>query len=301
MKHLRIVTAISAIIACLALISATAQAEPPLNPRIHFAYVEPDAAEGLAKYGALRERLMKRKILEEYSRFLSPLRLKHDLTVRLEDCGPKVGVNSYYDSETYTIHICYEYLAFIENEAAVPHDKLPPWLDPPGAGLMPRFTRPEVIIGGLVDVLLHETGHAVFHIQDVPRLGHEEDAADEIANFMALQFGTSTALIMIKGAANVNHEMGVQLKFRKIAMADAHSLDAQRFANVICLAYGSPEGEAFKELADQYLPDTRKPNCKFEYDQAKRAFDATILPDVDQDLMRQVQGMQILTASDANL
>jgi hypothetical protein len=53
----------------------------------------------------------------------------------------------------------------VENEAAVPTDQLPPLYMLAGAGLLPGFSRGEVIIGGLVFVLLHETGHAVFDIR----------------------------------------------------------------------------------------------------------------------------------------
>jgi hypothetical protein len=64
---------------------------------------------------------------------------------------------------------------------------------------------------------------------------------------------------------------------------------------------GSPNGDAFKELADKLLPAVRKPNCMFEYNQAARAFAETIMPHVDKDLMKKVQTMQFFTDSDKKL
>lgn len=276
---------------------AAADAQIPPNPKVHIQYLKPESAV----FAPLRQRLIDRKILEEYSQFLSPLQLKQDLTVSTEEC-PDVRVNSDYNPAKHYIRICYEYLSMVENEAAVPSDRLPPQYGLVGAGLMPGFSRDDVIIGELVFVLLHETGHAVFDIQGVPRLGHEEDAADEIAGFMLLQFGKDPALTMVKGAINVDHEMDVTRTFNTLLMSDVHSLDIQRYENILCLGLGHPQyGSAFKELADKYLPDARIPNCKLEYDQANRAFNATIMPFVDKEALKKVLGMQIFSTADRKL
>ena len=274
-----------------------ADAQIPPNPKVHIQYLQPQSAV----LAPLRQRLMDRKILEEYSQFLSPLKLKQDLTVSTEEC-PDVRINSDYNPAKHYIRICYEYLSMVENETAVPPDRLPPLYALAGAGLMPGFSRDEIIIGGFIFVLLHETGHAVFDIQGVPRLGHEEDAADEIAGFMMLQFGKDPALNMVKGAINVDHEMDVSRQFNTLLMADVHSLDIQRYENILCLGLGHPQyGSAFKELADKYLPDARIPNCKLEYEQANRAFNATIMPYVDKEALKKVLGMRIFTAADQKL
>jgi hypothetical protein len=268
--------------------SGEAQTQIPFNPRVHIQYVPPKNVV----FTALSQRLMNRGVLEEYSRFLSPLQLKRDLTVSIEEC-PDIGVNSDYNSAKRYIRICYEYLAMVENEAAVPTDQLPPQYMLAGGGLLPGFTRAEVIAGGLIFVLLHETGHAVFDIQKVPRLGHEEDAADEFAGFIMLQFGKTASLTMVKGAINVDHEFDVTHDLTRSDMADVHSLNMQRYDNILCLGYGSPNSDAFKELADKFLPAARKPNCVFEYNQAERAFAETIMPYIDKNLMTRVQTIRI--------
>jgi hypothetical protein len=296
MKRIAMVAVASLVVAYAALqpVGASAQTQIPLNPRVHIQYAMPKHAA----FAALRQRLINRGYLEEYSQFLAPLHLKQDLTVSTEECGM---VNADYNPAKHYIRICYEYMAMVENEAAMPNNQLPPALMLAGAGLLQGFGRAEVIVGGLVFVLLHETGHAVFNIQGVPRLGHEEDAADEIAGLMMLQFGKSAARAMVKGAINVDHEMHVTRQFNQSLMADVHSLDIQRYESILCLAYGSPEGDAFKDLADAFLPAARKPNCPEEYKQAARAFNLTIMLYVDKSLMEKVRKMPLFAPSDTKL
>jgi len=276
--------------------AVNAQAPIPLNSRVKLDYA------ATTKFSALRERLQQRGILEQYSQFLSPLRLKRGYTVTTVDCG---RVNADYNNDgkdNRRIRLCYEYLAMVENEAAVPREQLPsPLRNTPGVGLMQGFTRAEVIIGGIIQVLLHETGHAIFDIQGIPRLGREEDAADGISGLMMLQFGQSVALTTIKGAINVFHHMDSKFKFDPHDMADVHSLDIQRLYNYLCLAYGSEHSAALQTLADTYLPAVRKPNCAIEYQQALRAFEKTVLPDVDRPLLERVRQMPILRPEDLKL
>jgi hypothetical protein len=52
-----------------------------------------------------------------------------------------------------------------------------------------------------VDVVLHETGHAVFDQLKVPVLGREEDAADLFSVYIVLQMGKEDARRLILGNA----------------------------------------------------------------------------------------------------
>jgi hypothetical protein len=93
-------------------VDAAEQTQIPSNPKVHIQYAAPKDNV----FTALRE---------EYREFLSPLQFKQDLTVSTEEC-PDVRVNSDYNSAKHYIRICYEYIAMVENEAAVPTDQLPP-------------------------------------------------------------------------------------------------------------------------------------------------------------------------------
>jgi len=250
------------------------------------------------KYQALYERVKKRAVLEEISEFLSPLKLKKKLIFETTSCGT---VNAFYDPTDQTVHLCYEMLDWIENVAAVSPDKLKQSPDAPPRGLLPGVTRAEAIVGAIGGVALHETGHAVFDIQQIPRLGREEDAADMVAGFVMLQFGSEVARVMIKGMFNVTHNWQAETPNISVALlADSHSLALQRGFAILCLAYGK-EPDTFKDLAQAWLPPARQPSCAREYRQAENAFRKTILPYVDQAQMKKVRQMQILRPDDSKL
>jgi len=250
------------------------------------------------KYQALYERVKKRAVLEEISEFLSPLKLKKKLIFETTSCGV---VNAFYDPTDQTVHLCYEMLDWIENVAAVSPDKLKQSPDAPPRGLLPGVTRAEAIVGAIGGVALHETGHAIFDIQEIPRLGREEDAADMVAGFVMLQFGSEVARVMIKGMFNVTHNRQAETPNISTALlADSHSLALQRGFAILCLAYGK-EPDTFKDLAQAWLPPARQPSCAREYRQAENAFRKTVLPYVDQAQMKKVRQMQILRPDDSKL
>jgi Putative metallopeptidase len=289
-------------LACPTLFAGPASAQtPPQNDMIEIEYNEPKSE----KYKPIYRRLKDRKILEQLATFLSPLRLQGALVLSLEEGDPKVcgGPNSYYDGQG-KLHLCYSWFHYVATEVAVEHKRAPnePFT-PTSLGLMPGFTRAEVIIGGAVSVILHELGHALFHIQDIPQFGREEDGADQIAGLLMLQFGPKVALTTIKGTYNAWHHMnaerlrGQKGEIKPAQEADEHSIDIQRAWNFLCLGYGK-DPATFQDLADQLLPRARKQHCADEYKQAALAFRKTILPDVDQDLMKEVLKMEILRPED---
>jgi len=298
--------------------AANAQASPTGQPQagksFSIEYREP-------RYLGIYQRVKTRKVLEEFAEFISPLRLDHELKLQFDDddagssdadiCSD-ASPNSYYDPEKFLVHICYNWLAMLENEASVQFYKdakdFVYWsprvaggqTNPPTPGLMPGFTRGEVIVGGTISNVLHEMGHAIRANLDLPRLGREEDTADQIAGFLMLQFGKDVALPTVKGTINAWHHLNAVRK-GKVSIAyeaDVHSLSLQRGLNFLCLAYGSPHSADFKGLADRWLSDERKENCTSEYATVRRAFNMTIMPHVDSTKLEKVRTMRILNPED---
>lgn len=298
--------ALALTLGCLALPQpAAAQKSTTLqNDMIEIEYNEPRSP----KYRAIYERLKERKLLEQLATFLSPLKLQGGLVLSLEEGDPKAcaGPNSYYDGAG-RVHLCYSWFHFMETQVAVERKRAP---DEPfsstSLGLMPGFTRSEVLIGGTVSVILHELGHALFQIQDIPLLGREEDGADQIAALIMLQFGPKVALTTIKGTYNAWHHMNAERllaqkgEIRPAQEADEHSIDIQRAFNYLCIAYGKDQA-TFQELVDRFLPRARREHCVEEYKQAALAFRKTVLPDVDLDMMKEVLKMEILRPEDYKL
>jgi hypothetical protein len=162
--------------------------------------------------------------------------------------------------------------------------------------------------------VLHETGHALFDLLDAPVFGREEDAADQMAIFVATQFNKEIARTVIKGfayywyiAAFLKSDPGAlpakdpdypkDIKGQCYADAfcgysDVHGTASQRMYNTLCLAYGSNHA-AFQDLVDnKWLAPDRAKNCDAEYRQAYFAFSKTVYPFIDQAQMKKVQNRQ---------
>ena len=71
-----------------------------------------------------------------------------------------------------------------------------------------KVTRDGFLAGVFAGVILHETGHALFDVLDVPIMGREEDAADEISTFVALQFQPKLADVVVAAYADVGETFG---------------------------------------------------------------------------------------------
>jgi hypothetical protein len=255
----------------LALVSAPAVAETPSKLRsdqIRVSYVKPKNAD----YEPILRLTKERRLLERFREFLSPLRLPRVLTLKLAGCD---GVsNAWYEEDTITI--CYEYLADIERNA-------PKQTTPAG------ITRLDAIIGPVVEVVLHETGHAVIDYLKIPVLGREEDAADQLAAFMLLQFGGDDARRLIGGVAYTYFVDAQQPSTKENPLADEHGLPMQRFYNLLCMAYGA-DPKLFADLVEKkYLPKGRAEGCEDEYQQVSFAMDKLIRPYVDRKLAKQVR------------
>jgi len=107
---------------------------------------------------------------------------------------------------------------------------------------------------------------------------------------MLLQFGESEALRLIAGTAYAYH-----MDDKKIApcrsmedYADEHGTPAQRFFNVLCIAYGA-DTKFFGDIVSRgFLPKSRAEYCEEEYEQVQDAVDLLIIPHIDLDLADEV-------------
>jgi hypothetical protein len=246
--------------------------------------------------------LQSRHILEVYGQFLSPLHLPHPLTLVGLNCQPTLNSDSpFYSPVDRALHFCYEWY----NDVLAAAPKTP---TPQGV------TRANVITGMWAGTLLHETGHAMFDMLDVPVFGREEDAADEVAAFIALQFNTDVQRTIIKGfayfwqmaAQNGNDPPTVNdprpsadaiqrcLNDPLCAYSDVHGTASQRLYNTLCLGFGGAP-DTFKDFVQMgWLPKTRAGDCGREYHQLDFAFRKTIMPFIDPDMMKKVRATQWL-------
>ena len=225
---------------------------------------------------ALYEDMKQRGALEKLQKLLSPIRLPETLRISLDGCDGEP--DAFYDYDETAITICYEYVAELLEHMP---DEAPP------SSIAPVDT----IIGPLFEVSLHEVGHALFDMLDLPVLGREEDAADQVAAYLLLQVGQSAARRLIAGtvyAYKIEEEKAEGCRGLEDYVGE-HSTPAQRAFNLMCIAYGF-DHELFSDIASEgYLPMTRAEYCDEEYEQVQYAFETLIRPHIDPRLVEQIR------------
>jgi hypothetical protein len=270
-----------------ALASAPAMAQMPVLRGVTGVQVEYKEPINPA-HKPIYERLKTRRVLEQYKEFMSPLKLQRSLNVALSGCNGVI--NAVHQSGRITY--CYELVAHMQRQVAE-------------TNVLPGFRREDALVGGFVSTLLHETGHAIFYLLDIPIFGREEDAADAIAAFVALQFGKTSARRILTGTAFVWRaaDLAHQGRTRRFEdYSDEHGTDAQRFYNTLCIALGSDLVERTNTFSDfiPLLPEGRRAQCPREYLHVKNSFARYVLPHVDVAQMKKIQSMEWLRSEDGS-
>lgn len=228
----------------------------------------------------IHARLKQERLLERMAEVLAPFRLPRDVTLKVAGC--EGTVNAFYGDAVITI--CYEYLQYIAQHAPQ---------DPIAEGITPR----EVIFGATVDLILHEMGHAVFDLLEIPMLGREEDAADQFSAYLQLHVGGEQARALILGAAflgRVETQASILQNLQLKHYADVHGLPGQRYFNTLCMAYGF-DPQRFSDVVSRWhLPADRAEGCDEEYAQVRHAFETLILPHIDQERFDRVRAKNLL-------
>jgi hypothetical protein len=241
----------------------------------------------------LYERLKRRTVLEQYQEFMSPLKFKRLLRVSLSGCSG--DINAFYAPGERRITYCYEYIVHMQRRIAETE-------------VLPGFRREDAVVGEFVNTMLHETGHALFHMFDIPVFGREEDAADAVASFVALRVGPMTARRILSGtafawrAADLWRQKNRNAPRSFVDYADEHGTEAQRFFNTLCVALGSDTVERTNTFSDfaALLPERRRAKCRKEYLHVKNAFARYVLPHVDQNLMQKVRARDWIRSEDGS-
>lgn len=217
-------------------------------------YRPAQSQETAAIANQLRQGQTLEKLTAVLNRFVS---VPGNVAVVAQSCN---SVNAYYSSATREVVICYELLT---DHALKLQRKYGRMFD--------RERLSMVLASELTFVLLHEVGHAVFDIYNIPVLGREEDAADSFATFILLE---TNGTRMIQNATLFVPLMKtpwiIKTLYPASTYGDEHSLSEQRLANVICWGYGKdPQG--FLEAAQAIkLPQNRAVRCAGEYEKMDR-------------------------------
>lgn len=247
--------------------TATIDPQPQSNPvapnqrrdRIKLVYVKTEDRSSLE----LMEAYHKNQLFNKVARLITTkVNLPRNITLLIRDCGQ---VNAYYSSNG-SITMCNEltksyYKLFrqagLDNEQA--------W---------------QSAIYATIFVFYHEAGHMLIHQLDIPVAGREEDAADQFSAYLLLNNDRTEGKAMSKsivGAAADWFSLTAG-KPTKESMLGEHSLNQQRFYNLVCILYGADPatyGELVKKLG---YDDRRLSGCRREYQQISRSWKRLLEP-----------------------
>lgn len=251
----------------LLVISTGDAAAESKTKQIRVEYVRPTNSAHQAIY----EQMKTARVLEYIQEMLAPIRLPRQLPLKLTGCNGEA--NAWYDYKAVTV--CYEFIEQILKNT--PNRELP-------LGV----TKVDTIAGPLLDVFMHEAGHAVFDILRIPLFGREEDAADQFSTYVMLLYDRERARRLILGSAYQYvvdmQQANITLPLKKFS--DEHGTPAQRFYNVLCIAYGADQKLFSDVLASGFLPKERAEGCEDEFYQVSFAFRTLVGPHVEKSLAR---------------
>lgn len=255
---------------------------PAKSNRITVTYELPENQEYLHIYSLMKE---DRHSLEKMQEILSPIRLPWALELLLAECDGEADA-MYWDG---TITICYEYI-----------DEL--WDVMPANTTANGVAPIDTVAGPFVDTILHEFAHAMFDYLDIPVLGREEDAADQVSAYIYLQFPPAEARRLIMGTI-YTYMLEVEDTDAPTMeeYADEHSTTEQRRFNLLCMAYGH-NPELFKDVVVWGgLPQFRVDICEEEYELIELAFHTLIGPHIDRELAEKVLGKNWLPEQNSRM
>jgi hypothetical protein len=218
----------------------------------------------VARYGAptrafepFHAELVRRRFLDTLAAGLTrSLAIPHDVVLAAAHCDEP---NASYEPEFRRVTLCYELFEVLQARYAGEED---------GEYL---------VTGTVVFALMHELGHALIDVLDLPVTGREEDAADQLATLLLLEQGP-VGDTLLSGAAAWLHATSDVEALDELAFASDHGLGRQRVYNLICWIYGRDPGQYPMIRTDEWLPRSRLERCPGEYRRLRDSWHRLLAP-----------------------
>ncbi len=245
-----------------------ADAHGPAAPAFEYVYERPRSRELMSTYQRVRGADLLRQLPEVQAidgLFVLPRRLRYVTA----ECGE---FGAFYRPERAEVVLCYETLRTLHEQGVMHQQALGLEQDHPA-----RYVRANVRF-----MLLHETGHALVDLLDLPVTGRQEDAVDQLAAILMLRFAgrdetPAQVIANLRLAANwmLSRSTGA---YNLDAYADEHALGEQRYFNLQCLIYGTDPEDFADMVAAGDLTEARARGCARETRQITRAWLRLLLP-----------------------
>ena len=215
-------------------------------------YVESDTAAAWLK---------ETRLLDDNAEWLNSVyRLPYDVRVRGAECDTE---NAFYSPGKKAITMCYELVDAALRAGDAVYDGDPYDVD-------------EFAYNVLDGILMHEVGHALVDVYDLPTTGMEEDAVDQFSALIQSRtygdydpyYETGQNMML-----DVAEWWGYMSQYTEAPYWAVHSLNEQRFYNIACYVYGSDPEYNRDLLGFDYLPFSRAKTCQYEYEQMSYSWD----------------------------
>ena len=238
--------------------NTTKTSEIPDNGDFQVEYVDVEDS----RYSQVNEEMRKEKVLEKAARDLNKsLALPHDITLVTRDCGE---INAFYKKDDHSITMCYELMDYYYKLFRQSGDS--------------EKEASQDMSDAMQFIFLHELGHALIDAYDLPVPGDEEDAADRLSSYINLEeLGESGSRAAIAAADAFNFQSQSSAS-KELPFYDEHSLDQQRFYNILCSLYGSNPNKYGVLVERKLLPEQRAVRCPGEYQQIVKSWDKLLKP-----------------------
>lgn len=213
-------------------------------------------------------------IFQEYEDILNPLfngavkdfnsrySLPHDITIEVKDCGFQ---NAYYDSSNQKLVICYELIEGLDYYHSLKYDS--------------KESKVLGVMSTISFILMHEIGHVLVDVNNLPITGNAETAVDQFAATYFLQNSNNEyAKTTLKVVATWFGDQGLEkFKNKNFIFSDEHPFELQRFYDLACLTYGSDPADT-SLVSNGLIPKERADRCPHEYYQAERSWNILLEP-----------------------
>lgn len=182
-------------------------------------------------------------VLDELS---DQIALPQDVPVTFTQCGFS---NAFWSPDEGTITMCWELVADYNASYAGSTDF--------ENGLFAWADQGSVLTGTTLFVLLHEIGHGMVSLFDLPITGREEDAMDQFAATVLIDsdeadepIAERASRFALLGALFFRQLAQEPAELSRAILANEHALGQQRYYDVMCLVLGSD----FEAYAPAIIP-----------------------------------------------
>lgn len=253
------VRSILVVILLLSVVGATAVSAQQRIPNGFHAFVG-ETRNNPTAHAPIAEWLKQTGLLEKLSEGFAAFKPERPVYVTSNECGV---ANAFYKpaediagQSVSRIILCYEFVSQVINEFrydGMEQAKLNAW-----------------VAGTVGFVLVHEFGHALVDLLDLPITGREEDAVDQLATLILAQSDPQAAYAAAEFFKQAGDWGDLGVIKTPQSFADEHSLNEQRFFNILCWTYGGNPTERF--LIGERVPTGRRERCTHEWKQLESSW-----------------------------